>query len=98
MIVKGRPEIRGEAWGIFLKQSLFHVRETPFLSRESAKKGTSTKKCRGIHPQDLPLNISKAISNVGRARTATLDFAKYMYHRLGTYHDAYQFLFFILYM
>ena len=31
--------------------------------------------------------FSKAILNVGRARTATVDFAKYIYHRFGTYHD-----------
>ena len=42
--------------------------------------------------------FSKAILNVGRARIATLDFAKYIYHMLGTYHDVYQFSFFILYM
>ena len=42
--------------------------------------------------------FSKAILNAGRARTATEDFAKYIYHRLGTYHDVYQFLFFIPYM
>ena len=28
--------------------------------------------------------FSKAILNVGRVRTATVDFAKYIYHRLGT--------------
>ena len=35
--------------------------------------------------------FSKAILNVRRARTATADFANYLYHRLGTYHDVYQF-------
>ena len=29
------------------------------------------------------LLFSKAIFNVGRARTATVDFAKYIYNRLG---------------
>ena len=28
--------------------------------------------------------FSKTILKVGRARAATVDFAKYMYHRLGT--------------
>ena len=49
-----------------------------------------------IIKQASTLSIFKAILNVGRARTATVDFAKYIYHRLGTYHDVYQFLFFIL--
>ena len=51
-----------------------------------------------IIKQQAHFLFSKAILNVGRARTATVDFAKYIYHRLGTYHDVYQCLFFILYM
>ena len=37
--------------------------------------------------------IFKTILNVGRARAATADFAKYIYHRLGTYYDMNQSLF-----
>ena len=51
-----------------------------------------------IIKQANTLSIFKAIPNVGRARTTTVDFVKYIYHRLGAYHDVYQFLLSILYM
>ena len=37
--------------------------------------------------------FSKTILIVGRARAVIVDFAKYIYHRLGTKHDMYQSLF-----